>query len=200
MATGNEPPLPEALEEAGSISRLLHSTQLLLGRQATTTNLAQTFGSATIFHFAGHAVQTGNGTELLLAASTPGELRPWVDGVFLRQHPPHACQLAVLSACSTGTREASWNHPLQDIVETLGDLGVPEVVATRWQIDSEAAVPFMDSFYQSLATGKSVAVALTSARGVQFSRSLYKNPYYWGAYYVTGGETTLVPKESHARI
>jgi CHAT domain-containing protein len=200
MATGNEPPLPEALEEAGSVSRLLHSTQLLLGRQATTTNLAQTFGSATIFHFAGHAVQTGNGTELLLAASTPGELRPWVDGVFLRQHPPHACQLAVLSACSTGTREASWNHPLQDIVETLGDLGVPEVVATRWQIDSEAAVPFMDSFYQSLATGKSVAVALTSARGVQFSRSLYKNPYYWGAYYVTGGETTLVPKESHARI
>ena len=200
MATGNEPPLPEALEEAGSVTRLLHSTQLLLGQQATTANLARTLGSATIFHFAGHAVQTGNGTELLLAASTPDELRPWVDGVFLRQHPPHACQLAVLSACSTGTREASWNHPLQDIVETLGDLGVPEVVATRWQIDSEAAVPFMDSFYQSLATGKSVAVALTSARGVQFSRSLYKNPYYWGAYYVTGGETTLVQKESHARI
>jgi CHAT domain-containing protein len=200
VATGNEPPLPEALEEAGSVTRLLHSTQLLLGQQATTANLAQALGSATIFHFAGHAVQTGNGTELLLAASSPGELRPWVDGVFLRQHPPHACQLAVLSACSTGTREASWNHPLQDIVETLGDLGVPEVVATRWQIDSEAAVPFMDSFYQSLATGKSVAVALTSARGVQFSRSLYKNPYYWGAYYVTGGETTLIQKESHARI
>jgi CHAT domain-containing protein len=200
MATGNEPPLPEALEEAGSVTRLLHSSQLLLGRQATTANLAQALGSATIFHFAGHAVQTGNGTELLLAASSPDELRPWVDGVFLRQHPPHACQLAVLSACSTGTREASWNHPLQDIVETLGDLGVPEVVATRWQIDSEAAVPFMDSFYQSLAAGKSVAVALTSARGVQFSRSLYKNPYYWGAYYVTGGETTLVQKESHARI
>jgi CHAT domain-containing protein len=200
VAAGDEPPLPEALEEAGTVSRLLHSTQLLLGRQATTANLAQTLGAATIFHFAGHAVQTGNGTELLLAASSPGELRPWVDGVFLRQHPPHACQLAVLSACSTGTREASWNHPLQDIVETLGDMGVPEVVATRWQIDSEAAVPFMDSFYQSLATGKSVAVALTSARGVQFSRSLYRNPYYWGAYYVTGGETTPVPKESHARI
>jgi CHAT domain-containing protein len=199
MATGNEPPLPEALEEAGSVSRLLHSTQLLLGRQATTANLSQALGSATIFHFAGHAIQTANGTELLLASSSPSELRPWVDGAFLRQHPPHACQLAVLSACSTGTREASWNHPLQDMVETLGDLGVPEVVATRWQIDSEAAVPFMGSFYQSLANGKSVAVALTSARGVQFSRSLYKNPYYWGAYYVTGGEATFVEKEPHAR-
>jgi CHAT domain-containing protein len=186
VPTGNEPPLPEALEEAGSVSRQLHSTQLLLGRQATTTNLAQALGSATIFHFAGHAVQTKDGTELLLAASSPNELRPWVDGAFLRQHPPHACQLAVLSACSTGTREASWNHPLQDIVETLGDLGVPEVVATRWQIDSEAAVPFINAFYQSLATGNSVPMALTSARRVQFSESAYKNPYYWGAYYATG--------------
>jgi CHAT domain-containing protein/tetratricopeptide (TPR) repeat protein len=199
MATGNEPPLPEALEEASSVSHRLRSTELLLGRQATTANLAQMLGSATIFHFAGHAIQTGNGTELLLAASSPGEVRPWVDGAFLRQHPPRDCQLAVLSACSTGTREASWNHPLQDIVETLGDLGVPEVVATRWQIDSEAAVPFMDSFYQTLATGKSVAMALTSARRVQFSESLYKNPYYWGAYYVTGGEATFVEKDSHGR-
>jgi CHAT domain-containing protein len=186
VPTGNEPPLPEALKEAGSVSRQLHSTQLLLGRQATTTNLAQALGSATIFHFAGHAVQTKDGTELLLAASSPNELRPWVDGAFLRQHPPHACQLAVLSACATGTREASWNHPLQDIVETLGDLGVPEVVATRWQIDSEAAVPFINAFYQSLATGNSVPMALTSARRVQFSESAYKNPYYWGAYYATG--------------
>jgi CHAT domain-containing protein len=199
VAAEGEPPLPEAMKEADSVSALLHSSDLLLGKQATTTYVASAIGSATIFHFAGHALQTGSGTELLLAATSPGEKRPWVDGEFLRRHPPHACRLAVLSACATGVREAAWNHPLQDIVETLGSLGVPEVVATRWQIDSSAAIPFMDAFYANLRRGTSVAMALASARGVLCRKSLYRNPYYWGAYYVTGREAMQSGGEYRAR-
>ncbi len=200
VAGEGEPPLPEAMKEADSVNAFLHSPDLLLGQQATATRVASAIGSATIFHFAGHALQTGSGTELLLAATSPGEKSPWIDGEFLRRHPPRACRLAVLSACATGVREAAWNHPLQDIVETLGALGVPEVVATRWQIDSEAAVPFMDAFYRSLAQGTSVAMALTSARRVESGKSLYANPYYWGAYYATGRETTYLTGEFHASL
>jgi len=200
MAGEGEPPLPEAMKEADSVNAFLHSPDLLLGQQATTSHVASAIGSATIFHFAGHALQTGSGTELLLAAATPGEKSPWIDGEFLRRHPPRACRLAVLSACATGVREAAWNHPLQDIIETLGSQGVPEIVATRWRIDSTAAIPFMDAFYQSLAQGTSVAVALTSARRVESEKSLYASPYYWGAYYATGRETTRLMGEFHANI
>jgi hypothetical protein len=199
-AAQGEPPLPEALDEARSVDAYLRSPQLLLGNEATAARVAQALGSATIFHFAGHAVPSGNGTELLLAASGSSDHNSSIDGAFLRQHRPRACRLAVLSACATGVREAAWNHPLQDIVETLGSLGVPEVVATRWQIDSEAAVPFMDSFYTSLSRGTSVAVALTSARRVQSEKSLYKNPYYWAAYYVTGRETTRLTGEFNGNV
>jgi CHAT domain-containing protein len=200
VAAEGEPPLPEAMKEASSVNAFLHSPDLLLGEQATAIRVGAALGTATIFHFAGHALQTGNGTELLLAATSPGEKRPWVDGEFLRRHPPRACRLAVLSACATGVREAAWNHPLQDIVETLGSLGVPEVVATRWRIDSSAAIPFMDAFYQSLAQGTSVAMALTSARRVESEKSLYASPYYWGAYYATGRETTRLTGEFHASL
>ncbi|WP_263350045.1 CHAT domain-containing protein [Acidicapsa acidisoli] len=199
MAAGDTSPLPEALTEARNVNRFLKSPELLLGEQATNNHIAERIGSATIFHFAGHAVQTRSGTELLLAEDTPNQETPWVDGTFLRQHPPRACRLAVLSACSTGSREASWKQPLQDIVETLSSLGVPAVVATRWQIDSEASVPFMNAFYTSLAQGNSVAVALTSARRVQSGQSLYNNPYYWGAYYVTGKESIRTIGELNAR-
>jgi len=199
VAADGEPPLPEVLKEANTVDRFLHSSDLLLGERATTATVADKLGTAAIFHFAGHAIQTVNGTELLLSPRSAGESNPWVDGAFLRQHPPRACRLAVLSACATGNREASWNHSLQDIVETLGSLGVPEVVATRWQIDSQAAVPFMDSFYQGLAQGKSVALALTSARRVISTQSLYKNPYYWGAYYLSGWEIRHQTGELHAR-
>jgi tetratricopeptide (TPR) repeat protein len=199
-AAQGEPPLPEVIDEARSVDAYLRSPQLLLGNEATAASVAQALGSATIFHFAGHAVRSGNGTELLLAASGSSDHNSSIDGAFLRQHRPRACRLAVLSACATGVREAAWNHPLQDIVETLGSLGVPEVVATRWQIDSEAAVPFMDSFYTSLSRGTSVAEALTSARRVQSEKSLYKNPYYWAAYYVTGRETTRLTGEFNGNV
>jgi len=192
-----EPPLPEALDEAKTVGSFLHAPQLLLGDQANVAHVAQALDSATIFHFAGHAVQTNHGTELLLAAASPGDKRPWIDGVFLHQHPPRACRLAVLSACATGVREASWNHPLQDIVETLGSLGVPEVVATRWQISSESAVSFMEVFYRSMAQGNNVAMALTSARRLQSLRAHENNPYYWGAYYVTCTERAHRRNESH---
>jgi len=49
-------------------------------------------------------------------------------------------------------------------VDTLASLGVPDVVATRWQIDSTSAVPMMDAFYGGLARGLSVPQALTAAR------------------------------------
>ena len=184
-AAGEEPPLPEALQEAKTIAGFLHAPQLLLGEQANAARVAALLDSAAIFHFAGHAVQTYQGTELLLAASAPGDKHPWVDGAFLRQHPPRACRLAVLSACATGAREASWNHPMQDIVETLGAVGVPEVVATRWQISSDSAVPFMEAFYRNLSRGTNAAMALTLARRLQFVRTHENNPYYWGAYYVS---------------
>jgi CHAT domain-containing protein len=192
-----EPPLPETLIEAENVKRYLRAPKMLLGGQATTADVGAGLASATVWHFAGHARQSGNGTELLLAEAG-GEHRPWIDGAFLRSHPPRVCRLAILSACATGRREAAWNHPLQDIVATLESLGVPEVVATRWQIDSEASVPFMDNLYLHLAKGETVAMALSSARRVQSEKSLYKNPYYWGAYYLSGRENTITQGELHA--
>jgi CHAT domain-containing protein len=73
-----------------------------------------------------------------------------------------------------------------DIVDTLASVGVPDVVATRWQIDSASAVPMMDAFYNGLAKGLSVPQALTAARQSLIRDPRYRHPYYWAAYYATG--------------
>jgi len=39
---------------------------------------------------------------------------------------------------------------------------------------------------------------MQEARKLQFADSRYKNPYYWGAYYVTGNETRGIGGELHA--
>jgi CHAT domain-containing protein len=79
-----------------------------------------------------------------------------------------------------------------DIVSALASVGVPDVVATRWQIDSGSAVSLMDSFYKGLAEGRTVPQSLTSARLALIRDPRYKHPYYWAAWYSSGrGNTTL---------
>jgi CHAT domain-containing protein len=189
-----QPPLPDAAEEARVVGGLIHAQTVLIGQDATIASVANDLGSATVFHFAGHAVPSKDGTRLVLAGTPDwdeaekGEAtsESGIDGNFLRRHIPRACRLAVLSACTTGQRENSVDHPFQDMVATLGSLGVREVVATRWPIDSSTTVPFMSEFYKGITTGRNVALSLREARRVEFEKLSLKHPYTWGAFYVTG--------------
>ena len=153
--------------------------------------------SAPVIHFAGHAVRRDGATRLLLASGAGSAGRDYLDSELFRKHPPRAARLAVFSACATGKREEGWNHDMGDIVETLAALGVPEVVATRWQIDSSSAVPMMNAFYGGLSQGLTVSEALTRAR-LSLSRDpRYRHPYYWAAYYASGTGTTNLSEVFH---
>lgn len=198
VSGGDQPPLPEAMEEAQRVESFFHAPTLLLGSRATTRNVAAALSAASVLHFAGHAVEEAADTRLLLARSSPADTHPWIDESFLRSHPPRACRLAVLSACTTGGDDRTSDGTTGNLVKTLTALGVPQVVATRWQVDSEASLPFMKTFYESLRSGHTVAHALLAARRLQATDPLYNKPYFWGAYYVTGRERTRSEGELHA--
>jgi len=199
--------LPEVMEEAKAVAAFSDSPTILLGADATEGSVDARLSNATSIHFAGHAAEELGATRLLLArsgteastaipAGTEGENagigRSWLDSALIRSHPPRAARLAVFSACSTGKKEEGWNHGMGDIVSALASVGVPDVVATRWQIDSGSALPIMDSFYKNLAAGQTVPQALTSARVALMHDPRYRHPYYWAAWYASGrGDTTL---------
>jgi tetratricopeptide (TPR) repeat protein len=192
ITAGENPPLPEALREARIVASTSGNSNLLLAGQATELNVAMRLQSAPLIHFAGHAARYQGETRMLLAPSGAAGDKPYLDESLLRRNPPRAAQLIVFSACSTGKREEGWDHGMGDIVDTLASLGVPQVVATRWQIDSASAVPMMDAFYRGLSNGLTVPQALTAARLSLIRDARYKHPYYWAAYYASGmGSTDL---------
>ncbi len=201
IASGETQLLPEVLLEARAVARFDSESTLLVGDEATEPRVAAQLATASVLHFAGHAVRQDGGTRLLLApakaasgpAAAAGKLpagavpdMPWLDSSMLRKHPPRLARLAVFSACSSGKKQQGWNHGMDDIVATLASLGVPDVVATRWQIDSAAAVPMMDAFYRGLARGLTVPQALTAARRQMVRDPRYRHPYYWAAWYASG--------------
>jgi CHAT domain-containing protein len=199
VASGENQILPEVLEEAHSVAGFGSRSTLLVGDQATEPQVAAQLATAAAIHFAGHAANREGTTRLLLAPAKPDPGQsaldtPWLDSALLRRHPPRAARLAVFSACSSGKKGQSWNHGMDDLVATLAALGVPDVVATRWQIDSSAAVPMMDAFYGGLSSGLNVPQALTAARQSMVRDPRYRHPYYWAAWYASGtGRSDLRP-------
>ncbi|MGA9668880.1 MAG: CHAT domain-containing protein [Terracidiphilus sp.] len=222
IASGEGQLLPEVLKEARAVAHFGDNPNVLLADQATEVQVTARLATASTIHFAGHAAQQDGGTRLLLAPakaellpnSTVANLKeaaleergqretafdkPYLDSALFRKHPPRAARLAVFSACSTGKKEEGWDHGMGDIVDTLASLGVPDVVATRWQIDSGSAVPMMDAFYSGLAQGLTVPQALTSARQTLIRDPRYRHPYYWAAYYASGSGRSDLKSILHA--
>jgi tetratricopeptide (TPR) repeat protein len=196
-ASGELSPLPDALNEAREVAGFVRHPNVLLAGDATESQVAAGLANAPAIHFAGHAVERYGTTRLPLAPGKGSAGRDYLDSVLFRKYPPRAARLAVFSACATGKREEGGNHDMGDIVDTLAALGVPEVIATRWQIDSSSAVPMMDAFYSGLSQGLSVSGALTRAR-LSLSRDpRYQHPYYWAAYYASGRGTTDLREVFH---
>ncbi|MDR3774690.1 MAG: CHAT domain-containing tetratricopeptide repeat protein [Terracidiphilus sp.] len=212
VASGESQLLPEVLQEARAVARFDRASTLLLGDEATEPRVAAQLATASVLHFAGHAARQDGSSRLLLApakaaSGAAGKLpagvlpdTPWLDSAVLRKHPPRLARLAVFSACSSGKKEQGWNHGMDDIVATLASLGVPDVVATRWQIDSGAAVPMMDAFYGGLAHGLTVPQALTAARRQMVSDPRYRHPYYWAAWYASGSGKSDLSRIFHSGL
>jgi len=205
VASGEGQLLPEVLAEARAVARFDMEPNLLVGEQATEAQVTARLETADAIHFAGHAASRGGATRLLLAPALltlgkagAGQDSPWLDSETLRRHPPREARLAVFSACSSGRTQAAWNHGMGDIVSTLAAAGVPDVVATRWQIDSAAAVPMMNEFYGGLAKGLTVPRALTAARQAMVRDARYRHPYYWAAWYASGVGTADLSGIFHA--
>ena len=93
--------------------------------------------------------------------------------------------LIVLASCSTGKNPRSNQDP-GSIAQAFASIGVPNVVAAQWDVDSETTSTFMKSFYQSLLTGSSVAGSLRSATKVLLAGPDSSHPYYWAAFTVFG--------------
>lgn len=186
VGSGESEALPEALSEARMVANLGFASDLLLAQNATREQVLTRIPTASVIHFAGHSQEHNGETRLLLAPNQGNGGSAYLDRQAFLRTPPRQARLVVFSACATGKTEFGWDHGMGDIVDTLESLGVPQVVATRWQIDSASAVPLMSVFYQELSDGTSVARALMLARQSLARQSRYRHPYYWAAYYASG--------------
>jgi len=107
--------------------------------------------------------------------------------------PVRQMRLAVLAACSSGYSENGLWGP-DSLVRSLLASGVPNVIASRWDVDSQSTGELFENFYTYLGQGETPAQALrharialrTAAPDLLRGRSKRTHPYYWAGFYLTG--------------
>src|SRR5262249_40883743 len=95
--------------------------------------------------------------------------------------------LVVMSACQTGLGYA---HPDSLVGLRNGFLvaGAQSVIGTLWIISDDATLVLMDTFYDSIASGKPLDDALRQAQLALKAKAEFADPYYWAAFQLTGAE------------
>jgi CHAT domain-containing protein/tetratricopeptide (TPR) repeat protein len=179
--------LAEADNEAKSVVESLPYARWLRGQEASLSAIRQTMRNVSLFHFAGHAVATPERDGLVLAEHDPSsQSARLLNARSLSKGDAARLQLAVLSACQTGTRPDAASSGNEGLAEKLLHAGVPHVITTRWNIDSAETAVLMKQFYSGLLAGEDAAASLRAAKLALASQPHSMHPYYWAAFELNG--------------
>ncbi|MEA5627495.1 CHAT domain-containing protein, partial [Nostoc sp. UHCC 0251] len=139
-----------------------------------------------IVHLATHGL-FGADRENTFVVTADGKLKiDDFDQLFLtqKQNHTHRIELLILSACQTATGN---DQEVMGIAGTTVQAGASSAIASLWDLDDEASVPFIKEFYQHLGQPNvSRAEALRLAQQSLLKNPKYDHPRYWAPYVLVG--------------
>jgi CHAT domain-containing protein len=187
----NDIPLADVLAEASAVARKFAHSKLLVGGDVNDTNLYKYAQTATIFHFAGHSVNTLYSQALPLSGNIPisfdqTSIPKLLGNTRVVSKALRHFELVVLSACSTAVQQ---DNAFGDPGGLAGDFllaGARSIVASSWDVDSKITEVFMERFYDALVAKSSIATALQEAENMIRANPATEHPYFWAAFNVYG--------------
>jgi CHAT domain-containing protein/tetratricopeptide (TPR) repeat protein len=174
--------LPDALDESRDVAKLFQSVRRLSRNEATLSAVLRELPESQIVHFAGHTTFDRNVAGLVLSGSDANGDPGVLTASELSRKTLAQCRLVVLAACSSLYGADGGLGDRDSLARTLLSSGVPQVVASRWSVDSEATSEWMRAFYQNLLEGNSAAEATHVSMTYLRSLARWRHPFYWAAF------------------
>jgi len=188
--------LPMAATEAQRVAAYYAKRLVLVNDRAQKKRVEAELAKADVIHFATHYLSLGQplaGSRLLLTSSSGPDASPSADELSLQEvqlkRLPKA-KLVVLAACRSGIDQSFAGEGLIGLSRAFLMAGVPLVVASHWEIESESTAQLMIDFHRLRRTRN-----LTSAQALRQAQldmmthedERYHRPYYWAAFFPIGG-------------
>lgn len=184
--------LPGAEAEAGEIAGLYARSELLTGRGATKAAFLKSARSSQVVHFAGHGAASADAPSSARLLFAPDPQRGDSGALYLHELPRDGfprTRLVVLAACRTAAGAVSRVEGALNLGRPLLAAGVPDVVASHWDIDDVVSRRFFVAFHRAFLVEGDPVLALRKAqiallRGDDASLA---HPASWAAFICMGG-------------
>jgi CHAT domain-containing protein len=189
------PDLSSARAEAQEIRGIYGGGISLIGKDATKKSLLKEIEQSNVVHLAMHYVPDERSpmlSRLILARSSAS--KDEADST-LALHEVYRLKLSkarlvVLSACQTNAEQYYDGEGSIGLSHAFESVGVPLVVSSLWQVNSDTTANLMVRFhYLRKMGGESTVDALRKAQieMLHGSDKRLHHPYYWAAFIVGGG-------------
>ena len=169
--------VPGREEERSAILRHFLNITAIEGPKAEINQIQMALTRSDILNYIGHGKEYGTGAALVLK-SEPDELL--LDADNLPQSMPRL-KLAVLAACGTGVSDENGLLDTSNLVRPLLEAGVPQVIASRWNLEAESTRELVEAFYRNVSHGDAPALALQNAEKAILAKN--NHPYFWAGLY-----------------
>jgi tetratricopeptide (TPR) repeat protein len=101
--------------------------------------------------------------------------------------------LAVLSACESGTGNLSSGEGVLSLAHAFTHAGCPSVLMSLWKIDERSSAQILERFYEYLMDGYSKSTSLRKAK-LDYLASAppeLRAPYYWAGLIIMGEDSPV---------
>lgn len=189
-------------EEEVNYALEIYGGKKIVGSEATERNFKTLAGNYSILHFAMHTIindENPLASKLIFESSNDS-----LEDGFLNTYEIYNLELnadlAVLSACNTGSGKISGGEGIMSMARGFIYAGVPGIIMTLWAVEDYSSTSIIKGFYDNLKQGKKKDVALHDAKLNFLSNSdqINAHPYFWAAYVHIGNnspiQSSIIPK------
>jgi CHAT domain-containing protein len=189
LALGNpDGSLPAAGEEVSALGRIFANANVITGKDATVSRVAQSSVGTTYVHFATHGIINSLDPKesYLLLAGDPGRLsvKDIVEDNYKLSFS--GTRLVTLSACDTNIGGYDPSAVYSSLSRAFTKAGAPTVIASLWSVNDESTKQTMTVFYTEMAAGQSKAESLRRAQLAVMRDPRFAHPYYWAPFVMLG--------------
>ena len=141
-------------------------------------------------HFVAHGTASRSSPLDSAVILSPAPQNPEDFKLYARDivHHPLQARLVTISACYGSGLRSYAGEGLVGLAWAFLRAGAHSVIAALWQADDAATPPLMDRLYGELEAGRTPDEALRTAKlSLIHSSSVYRKPFYWGAFQLYAG-------------
>ncbi|MEW7292975.1 CHAT domain-containing protein [Aquimarina sp. 2304DJ70-9] len=185
--TGDD--LPGTRKEIKAISTIVNG-QYFYGSEAGEANFKQNVNNYSILHLALHGDvdhKNPQNSKLYFTKSKDS-----TEDNLLYSHELFAldipAELAVLSACNTGTGTIAKGEGIMSLGNAFQYAGTKSLLLSGWEVSDKSAPALIENFYTNIANGMNKAKALQKAKLDFLKTASFDQvaPFYWGSFYLLG--------------